>query len=155
MQQHAQMPANLNDAVFVTKAQASFTELLDQREAIILDLENLHYYTLNATGIFLWKLMRTCVAQTVSALASSYQTAFVVTETQAQADVLGFLNELQMHGLIAPGEMQALQPNKDLAIDLVTLPAYEAPQLKLANSLSQVVLSGSSTIATAAIATGG
>ena len=150
MQQHAQF----HDAVYVTKAQASFTELLDQREAIILDLDNLHYYTLNATAIFLWKHLRTCAAQTAAALAQAFAAAFQINDAQAELDVLAFLDELRGNGLIAPGQSESAQPNSVLAIDRASLPSYETPQLKLANSLSQVVLSGSSTIATAAIATG-
>ena len=43
-------------AKLMTKEQTSFTELLDNVEGIILDLDNLHYYTLNTTGLFVWKL---------------------------------------------------------------------------------------------------
>jgi hypothetical protein len=150
MQQHA----SSNAAVFVTKAQASFTELLDQREAILLDLENLHYYTLNATAIFLWKQLRTHAAQTAVALTRELTAAFQLNLEQAELDVLMFLDELRNHGLIEAGQSAPLQNHPDLAVERAALPAYEAPQLKLANSLAQVVLSGSSTIATAAIATG-
>jgi hypothetical protein len=150
MQQHAFS----NSAVLVTKTQASFTELLDQREAIILDLENLHYYTLNGTAVFLWKQLRTGAAQTAEALTQALSAAFCINAEQAELDVLLFLDELRNHGLIETGELTPLQSNPALVVDLTSLPAYEPPQLKLANSLAQVVLSGSSTIATAAIATG-
>jgi Coenzyme PQQ synthesis protein D (PqqD) len=143
-----------NEAVYVTKAQASFTELLAEREAIILDLDNLHYYTLNAPAIFLWKQLGERVAQTASTLARRLATAFNLNDdTQAERDVCGFLDELRGFGLIetSSASAESLAPS---FFEKLTFGAYETPQLKLSNSLSQVVLSGSSTIATAAIATG-
>ena len=143
------------DATYVTKAQASFTELLDQREAIILDLDNLHYYTLNATAIFLWKRLRQRAAQTVGGLAREFAAAFKINAEQAERDVTQFLAALRGNGLLAAADAENAQADAAAMIDFAALPTYEAPQLRLANSLSQVVLSGSSTIATAAIATGG
>ena len=147
------------DATYVTKAQASFTELLDQREAIILDLDNLHYYTLNATAIFLWKQLRQRAAQTISetgaVLARQFAAAFKISAEQAERDVTGFLAELRGNGLIVAGRTETAQPSVAPTFDLAAWPTYETPQLRLSNSLTQVVLSGSSTIATAAIATGG
>jgi hypothetical protein len=142
-----------DEAVYVTKAQASFTELLAEREAIILDLENLHYYTLNAPAIFLWKQLGARVAQTASSLARRLASAFNLNDdTQAERDVHGFLDELRGFGLIEATDAPANASSS--VFEKLTFAAYEAPQLRLSNSLSQVVLSGSSTIATAAIATG-
>ena len=145
-----------DEAVYVTKAQASFTELLAEREAIILDLENLHYYTLNAPAIFLWKQLGERVAQTASTLARRLASAFNLNDdtqaAQAESDVRGFLEALRGFGLIEATDAPA---NATASVfEKLAFAAYETPQLKLSNSLSQVVLSGSSTIATAAIATG-
>ena len=141
-----------DEAVYVTKAQASFTELLEQREAIILDLDNLHYYTLNGTAIFLWNQLRTRAAQTTAALARTLAAAFNLNDAQAERDVTGFLDTLRSFGLI---ERSSASASSTAAVfEKSAFSVYEAPQLRLSNSLTQVVLSGSSTIATAAIATG-
>ncbi len=136
----------------VTKEQSSFTELLDNREGVILDLENLHYYTLNATAVFLWKQLRSANANTVEMLSASLAQAFRINPDLAELDTRAFLSDLEGNGLVASSEIQiaaqALPPPAE------ELPEYEPPQLKLSNSLTQVTLSGSSTIATAAIATG-
>jgi hypothetical protein len=134
------------------KAQASFTELQDDREAIILDLENLHYYTLNAAAILLWKNLRAGAAHTVESLSTTLAQAFRLDPAQAELHTRGWLDELTRYGLIEYRKAQtavarALVPNGEL-------PPYEAPQLRLSNTLTNVVLSGSSTIATAAIGGG-
>jgi len=65
-----------------------------------------------------------------------------------------FLEELEGNGLVyRAGSDQPAAVIKTIEADSA-LPSYEAPRLKLSNSLTQVTLSGSSTIATAAIATG-
>lgn len=139
----------------VTKEQASFTELFDNREGIILDLENLHYYTLNATAVFLWKKMRSGAANTVESLSESLSLSFNINADLAELDTRAFLDELEGNGLISYAECEAALRSRSLGSASGALPAYEPPQLQLSNSLAQVVLSGSGTIATAAIATGG
>lgn len=135
----------------VTKEQASFTELLDNQEGIILDLENLHYYTLNAAAIYLWKQMRSGSANTAGHLSASLAKAFNINADLAELDTRAFLDELEGNGLVSQSEYGISFANKSLAVTEGELPAYEPPQLKLSNSLTQVTLSGSSTIATAAI----
>jgi hypothetical protein len=139
----------------VTKEQASFTELLDHREGIILDLGNLHYYTLNAAAVFLWKQMRSGSANTVESLSAALSQAFNLNADLAELDTRAFLDELEGNSLVSCDESGAPVQRRHLAAADGELPAYEPPQLQLSNSLTQVVLSGSSTVATAAIATGG
>ncbi len=135
------------------KAQASFTELQEDREAIILDLENLHYYTLNAAAILLWKNLRAGAAHTAESLSAALAQAFRLDPAQAERHTRDWLTELARYGLIEYRKAQtaaarALLPGAEL-------PPYEAPHLRLSNALTNVVLSGSSTIATAAIGGGG
>jgi hypothetical protein len=140
-------------AKLMTKEQTSFTELLDNVEGIILDLDNLHYYTLNTTGLFVWKQLRGGVSHTREQLCDSLGKAYNVDSSTIEPEVDGFLEELETNGLIQ--ELKGDVPvNAKFAESNGQLPGYEAPRLKLSNSLTQVVLSGSSTIATAAIATG-
>lgn len=138
----------------VTKEQASFTELLDDQEGIILDLENLHYYTLNAAAVFLWKRMRSGVAGDAEALSRALSSAFKINADLAELDTRAFLDELEGNGLISYSEFESANRNKSLAAANGELPAYEPPQLQLSNSLTQVTLSGSSTVAVAALANG-
>jgi hypothetical protein len=137
-----------------TKAQASFTELLDDREAIILDLENLHYYTLNAAAILLWKQLRGGAAQTAPALSAVLAESFGLTREEAERDTQAWLEEMARNGLIAY-TAEAAPPPAAVARP-ADLPPYETPQLKLSNSLTEVVLAGSSIVGpTAAISGGG
>ena len=135
----------------VTKEQASFTELLDNTEGIILDLENLHYYTLNAAAVYLWKQLRSGSANTVEALTAALATSFNLNADLAELDARAFLDELEGNGLVFSSDYGVTVSNQALAETIGELPAYEPPQLKLSNSLTQVTLSGSSTIATNAI----
>jgi hypothetical protein len=137
---------------FLTKEQTSFTELLDNVEGIILDLDNLHYYTLNSTGLFIWKQLRSGLSQTREQLAEALSQSFSQSPDAVASDLMIFLEELEGNGLIHKSEVEGLV-NGSVTVS-GTLPSYEAPRLKLSNSLTQVTLSGSSTIATAAIATG-
>ena len=139
----------------VTKEQASFTELLDNEEAIILDLETLHYYTLNAAAIFLWKHLRSGSANTVEELMASLAAAFRINADLAELDTRAFLDELESNGLISYLDGAAPVHANELDAAAGCLPAYEPPQLQLSNSLAQVALSGSGTAAVAAIGGGG
>jgi len=124
----------------VTKEQTSFTELLDQQEAIILDLENLHYYTLNAAAAFLWKQLRANAAQ-AEELSAALSAAFSLNAEQAELDTRVFLDELTRHGLIS---FAVLEPKERLRSSIPlkadSLPAYQPPELKASSSLSQVTL---------------
>jgi len=137
-----------------TKEQTSFTELLDNVEGIILDLDNLHYYTLNSTGLFVWKQLRSSACRTREELCNSVSDAFSVTPTAIASEVDRFLEELEGNGLVYRITVDHSAQTSAMIASTQALPTYEAPRLKLSNSLTQVTLSGSSTIATAAIATG-
>jgi hypothetical protein len=141
-----------NKPQIVTKEQASFTELLDNQEGIILDLENLHYYTLNGAAIFLWKQLRAGAATTVEQLSQALTSAFNINKDLAELDTRAFLNELESNGLISYASARG--PVYGKLVVAGALPAYQPPQLQLSNSLTEVVLSGSGTIATAAISGG-
>jgi hypothetical protein len=149
------MQMQTSSSKIVTKEQASFTELLDNQEGIILDLENLHYYTLNAAAVFLWKQMRSGSANTAESLSAALAKSFKINADLAELDTRAFLDELEGNALVFNSEFDVTVINKALAATSGELPAYEPPQLKLSNSLTQVTLSGSSTIATAAISGAG
>lgn len=137
----------------VTKEETSFTELLDNREGIILDLENLHYFTLNGSAVLIWKILRNGSSVTPEDLAAQVASAFDIDRHQALAEAGAFLDELKAHGLI--GFAEETESPKRVAVETGGLPVYEPPTMKVSESLSSVALSGSSTVATAAISTGG
>ncbi len=143
--------------MILIKEQASFTELVDNQEGIILDLDNLHYYTLNSTGVFLWKWIRSEKQSSVESLSAAMADAFNIGSDLAELDASSFLDDLSGNGLITftDATIDAAPADSSSPRNSVCLPAYETPHLKLSNALTQVTLSGSSTIATAAIATGG
>jgi hypothetical protein len=149
------MRINTGRKQVVTKEEASFTELIDHQEAIILDLENLHYYSLNGTASFLWKQLRTGAARTGEALSAAQAAAFGISAEQAELDVRTYLDELEQYGLISYSPLEAEEPARLAASSTASLPAYEPPQLKLSNSLLHVTLSGSTTITTGSITVGG
>lgn len=142
------------NSIIITKAQASFTELLDDREAIILDLENLHYYTLNAAAILLWKNLRSGAAQTAEELTAVLATAFRLNASAAAPDVQAWLTEMTRNGLLSFTTTRTTA-SAPLYVAGTDWPTYEAPQLKLSNSLTEVVLSGSAVVGPAAITGGG
>lgn len=141
-------------AMIVTKEQTSFTELLDNVEGIILDLDNLHYYTLNSTGLFIWKQLRSGASRTQDHLAEEMTRAFGLPQVVIERDLQAFLGELEGNGLITRSYDGVVDRAVRTEESGTRLQSYEAPRLNLSNSLTQVTLSGSSTIATAAIATG-
>ena len=140
----------------IANEHASFTELIDDREGIILDLENLHYYMLNATAVFLWKRIRSGAATTSAtfatpeSLSASLSGAFVVNADLAELDTRVFLDELECNGLIHYAEHDLVPTGAMTGAGAITqntlmgdLPAYEPPQLQLSNTLNQVMLSKS------------
>lgn len=142
------------NSTIVTKAQASFTELIDDREAIILDLENLHYYSLNAAAILLWKNLRSGAAQTLAELSAALVSAFEIADVQAERDAASWVEEMSRNGLLS-FSTDRLEKAARPYVPATAWPVYEAPQLKLSNSLTEVVLSGSAVVGPTAITGGG
>ena|SRR2546421_411158 len=133
---------NTGSYKFVTKEQTSFTELFEHQEAIILDLENLHYYTLNAAASFLWKQLRTGTAQTAEELGAALSSAFRINVELAELDTRAFLDELARYGLISHAALGA-KVLRTANVTIGPLPGYQPPELKVSHSLSHVTLSGS------------
>ena len=86
---------------YVTKEQASFTELIDHQESILLDLENLHYHSLNAAATLLWKHLRSGSATSVEELSDKLAAAFDLTANIAELDTRQFIQELLQNHLVA------------------------------------------------------
>jgi hypothetical protein len=136
----------------VTKEQASFTELLEHQEAIILDLETLHYYSLNAAAAFLWQQLRAGAARTSAELSAALAATFSINAERAELQTHAFLDELAGYGLITYTELGAEEaaPRAAAAAGAPPLP-YQPPQVKLSNSLLQITFSGTATVAGGAV----
>jgi hypothetical protein len=125
---------------------ASFTELVENHEGIILDLDSLHYYALNAAGVFLWKQLRHHCNVTANSLGNALAEAFDIEPSLAQADVQAFLRDLKINRLVSETD-ETPQLTVEVSPSAVTrMTGYEAPELKASYSLSQVALSGSTNV---------
>jgi len=127
---------------FVTKEQASFTELIDHQESIILDLETLHYYSLNAAATFLWKHLRAGSATTEVDLAEQLATAFAISSATAARDTRQFVEELQQEQLLAETTAQVAKRSGFVFPNSDELPAYESPAVKSSHSVMELNLAG-------------
>jgi hypothetical protein len=78
------------------------TELGDG-QAVLLHLDTKFYYTLNATGVAVWKVLESANA-TREAIASELAKKFRVDAESAARDVEPVLAEMLVEGLIARGE---------------------------------------------------
>jgi len=84
--------------------EAVLTELKDGT-GVLLHLGSKHYYTLNATGVLLWKLLAEGTATTAEALAAAIAARFPGSDAAAvRADVDALLAELSAERLVTlPG----------------------------------------------------
>lgn len=75
------------------------TELPDGT-GVLLDLDSKFYYSLNATGVFLWKCLEAGTTET-DVLATSMSEHFEVEPEQAIADIAVVLEDLRREQLVA------------------------------------------------------
>ncbi len=68
-------------------------------EAVVLNLENGHYYVLNETGRRIWELLdgKLSLEQIASLLCEEYE----VEQSKSLADVIKLIKELAAEGLVA------------------------------------------------------
>ncbi len=127
---------------FVTKEQASFTELIDHQESIILDLETLHYYSLNAAATLLWKHLRSGSATTLEALTTKLAAAFALNPATAERDARQFVERLRQDHLLAETEEKVVGRTVFSFPTANELPAYEPPCVKSSHSVMELNLAG-------------
>jgi hypothetical protein len=82
--------------------QALLTELEDQT-GVVLHLDTKFYYTLNPTGVFVWKALAGRRPDTVLELARRVTEVFDVDVERAETDVRALLDELRVEGLVVRG----------------------------------------------------
>lgn len=78
------------------------TELGDGT-GVLLDLETKFYFTLNETGVVVWKRLAEAGSGTSLGLAAVLTEIFDVAETQAIEDVRALVSELLAAGLVRKG----------------------------------------------------
>ena len=127
---------------FVTKEQASFTELIDHQESIILDLENLHYYSLNAAATLLWKHLRSGSATTIEQLTGKLATGFALSLATAERDTRQFVEGLIQDHLLLKTEEKVVGRTTFSFPTPNELPAYEPPGVKSSSSVLELNLAG-------------
>jgi hypothetical protein len=89
------------ERTFNPHPQVLLTEMGDGT-GVLLHLETKFYYTLNATGVALWKALAEPSARTAPALAEHLAGAFDVTLDDAARDVAKLLREMSDEGLDTP-----------------------------------------------------
>ena len=140
---------------FVTKEQASFTELIDHQESIILDLENLHYYSLNAAATLLWKHLRSGSATTLEALSGKLATAFALSLATAERDTRQFVEGLIQDHLLLEADEKVVGKTVFSFPTPNELPTYEPPCVKSSNSVMELNLAGGASTGAAGALGGG
>jgi Coenzyme PQQ synthesis protein D (PqqD) len=139
----------------VTKDQASFTELIEHQESILLDLESLHYYSLNASATLLWKHLRSGNANTFVELNQELAKAFGVSPETTASDTSTFIQKLKQDHLIEVTEAAVTKRAGFVFATAGQLSNYEAPAVKTSDTVMEMNLaSGSSTASTGALGGG-
>ncbi|MBI5788382.1 MAG: PqqD family peptide modification chaperone [Candidatus Schekmanbacteria bacterium] len=70
-------------------------------EAVVLNLDNGHYYVLNETGRRVWELLDG--ERTIGQIAALICEEYEAQEQQAQTDIVKLLEEMLSEGLVASG----------------------------------------------------
>ncbi len=86
---------------FAPNPQVLLTELGDGT-GVLLHLDTKFYYTLNDTGIFVWKALADTSCRTSAALAARLAEVFNVSVEAAERDVGTILTEMSNEGLVCP-----------------------------------------------------
>lgn len=133
---------------FITREQASFTELLEHQESIILDLANLHYYSLNAAATLLWKHLRSASANSIPELSANLALAFNLSREKAELDTRSFIDELLQNQLITPTDEKVTGRSVFTMPAPGDLPEYESPGVKTSNAVMEMNLASGSSAGT-------
>ncbi|APR85427.1 Hypothetical protein A7982_10776 [Minicystis rosea] len=89
----------MSDVLPVPNPQVLFTEI-DDGSGVLLHLETKFYYTLNPTGVIVWKALRDKSAATIAAMGERIAAEFRVEADEATRDVTGLVEELIADGLL-------------------------------------------------------
>lgn len=85
----------------VPHPQVLFTEI-DDGSGVLLHLDTKFYFTLNPTGVVVWRALTEANGEDIAAIANRLVAEFRVTPDVAQRDVAAVLQQLLADGLVAP-----------------------------------------------------
>lgn len=122
---------------FITKEQASFTELIEHQESIILDLQSLHYFSLNAAATLIWKHLRSGSATSVEELSQELAAVFEVSPNTAIEDTREFIDELVAHQLIFPCGQEVRGFSSFAMPSIGEAGIYDTPYLRTSSNVMQ------------------
>lgn len=105
-------------------------------EAVVINFETYHYYSLNRTGTAIWKLLQDGSRERAE-LSAALAVAFNQLKTAVAADVDALLDALLAEGLVHTTETAAALP---ASIDLAG--EYVPPRVDKHEKLDQLMLSG-------------
>ena len=75
-------------------------------DSVLLHLRTSQYFSLNATGSFLWKLLES--SANAEAMSEALLDRFEVTPREARDSVLELLRDLEAHQLISSPQLEEL-----------------------------------------------
>jgi hypothetical protein len=93
------LPTEMWENIFTRSTDVDWTVL--DGEAVLINLENGFYYTLNRVGTVIWELFTG--DQTLEAICSALCERFDVTADVARKDLLALVTKLHHEGLIERG----------------------------------------------------
>jgi hypothetical protein len=79
---------------------------LPDGDSVLLHLRTSQYFSLNATGSFLWKLLES--SANAEAMSEALSDRFAVTPPEARDSVLELLRDLEAHQLIGSPQLEEL-----------------------------------------------
>ena len=92
------MPLKATLQTHYTKSENAHGTTLDRGEAVLLNLDNGAYYSLNRIGTMMWELLTSDHAPTHVATAIGKR--FTVTEEKLRADLFALVTRLCQEGLL-------------------------------------------------------
>jgi hypothetical protein len=91
----------VSDEIPRPNPQVVLTEMRDG-SAVLLHLETQFYFTLNETGVFVWKLLASERAWDRESLTKELTREFEVDQARASSDLDALLDELRAQELLTP-----------------------------------------------------
>lgn len=122
------------DPVFGVNTQLVACEVVDA-EAVIINLSNGMYYTMDEVGADVWQLIEqgASLSQMATALAGRH----AVDEAQALADVTSLIEELRTEELVV--QLTDATPPADVQFAETCTATYSKPSLVRYNDMSEVL----------------
>ena len=93
-------------AMLITKSAPTVFTPLEDGTGVLLNLDTLNYYSLNHTGILLWKLLEEVKSVALEDLILLTCERFEVSEDDARLALLAFVDDLERYDIVRLGRSQ-------------------------------------------------